>query len=160
MAADFFDYDLSWNFFRQACTIGRHLGIFTVDSDNVPVNCGDISTDCTLTQTQKRFAFWQLLQTDCLFRQLFGKTAVIPFGTWQVRFPELSASGVESQSSIQVHFIISMRFAFVTLRFLELLDTQGYILEDQVTELILELKSVVTDWDLVCFPIIAVFSYN
>ncbi|KAF4201469.1 hypothetical protein CNMCM8927_001565 [Aspergillus lentulus] len=155
LAADFFNYDLSWDCFRRACLIGRQLGIFTVDAEHmegldVPGNHSRTSTDCTLTKSQKRYAFWQLLQTDCLFRQLFGKSPVIPFGSWCVRFPDLPLhpEGDTPQSSLQVYFIVSMRFAFITLRFLEFLDTHGQASEDQVTELVLELKSVVTEWDL------------
>lgn len=142
--------------FRRACVIARQLGIFTVDTEHMPGDCSDMS-NCMLTPDQKRFAFWQLLQTDCLFRQLFGKPPVIPFGSWHVRFPDLPRhlDGVKSQSSIQVHFIVSMRFAFITLRFLELLDTQGHVREDQVTELTLEIKSVVAEWDLVWLLITA-----
>lgn len=156
LAADFFNYDLSWDCFRRACSIGRQLGIFTVDAEHMegldsPGDYGSTSTDRTLTKTQKRHAFWQLLQTDCLFRQLFGKSPLIPFGSWCVRFPDLPLhpDGVTPQSSLQVYFIVSMRFAFITLRFLEFLDTHGHASEDQVTELVLELKSVVAEWDLV-----------
>ncbi|KAG2004114.1 hypothetical protein GB937_009131 [Aspergillus fischeri] len=156
LAADFFNYDLSWDCFRRACSIGRQLGIFTVDAEHMegsdaPGDYSSTSTDCTLTKSQKRYAFWQLLQTDCLFRQLFGKSPVIPFGSWCVRFPDLPLhpDGVAPESSLQVYFIVSMRFAFITLRFLEFLDTHGHASEDQITELVLELKSVVAEWDLI-----------
>jgi hypothetical protein len=42
-----------------------------------------------------------------------------------------------------------MRLAFITLRFLELLDTSSPALKRSITELLSELKSVVTEWDLV-----------
>ncbi|KAL4770671.1 hypothetical protein BDW60DRAFT_208768 [Aspergillus nidulans var. acristatus] len=155
MAADFFNYELSWDCFRRACHIGRHLGLFDVDTQsaqtsNGPGTYGIRPSDYNLTKDQKRYAFWQLLQCDCLFRQLFGKATVIPLGSWNVRFPDLSFEtyGAPPRSSIQIHFIVSMRFALITLKFLELPDSQEYVSRDGVMQLVLDLKSVVAEWDL------------
>ncbi|ODM16857.1 hypothetical protein SI65_07822 [Aspergillus cristatus] len=144
--------ELSWKIFGQACTIARALGYFSVD-ENPAFPDNPTKNDTEVEKNRKRFEFWHLLRTDCVFRLSFGKPACIQKGSWTVNLPDPSINGVENESTrfIQIHFLASMRLNLVALKYLELVDskpdpeTEAY--DKTIDSLIAEVQSIMSDWN-------------
>ncbi|KAL2845122.1 hypothetical protein BJX68DRAFT_269308 [Aspergillus pseudodeflectus] len=124
MALEGGDIEQSWKMLGEACKIARALGYFHVDSTLLE----DDPNEPAEERNRKRFEFWHLLRTDCLFRLSFGKPALIPKGSWEVNFPQHpSITGIEDENSstrvIEIHFLASMRQTLVMLKYLEYMDT-------------------------------------
>ena len=147
--------ELSWKVFGQACTIARALGYFSVDENPASMSDNPTKNDTEVEKNRKRFEFWHLLRTDCLFRLSFGKPACIPEGSWTVNLPDPSINGAENESTrfIQIHFLASMRLNLVALKYLELVDfkpdpeTEAY--DQTIDSLIAEVQSIMSDWNTV-----------
>jgi len=146
--------ELSWKIFGQACTIAKALGYFSVD-ENPALPDNPTKKDTEVEKNRKRFEFWHLLRTDCLFRLSFGKPACIQRGSWTVNLPDPSINGVENESTrfIQIHFLASMRLNLIALKYLELVDskpdpeTEAY--DKTIDNLIAEVQSIMSDWNTV-----------
>ncbi|KAL3441074.1 hypothetical protein BJX65DRAFT_289304 [Aspergillus insuetus] len=117
------DIELSWKMLGEACRIARAIGYFHVDSTVFEEDPNEPEEE----RNRKRFEFWHLLRTDCLFRLSFGKPALIPKGSWEVSFPHPSITGNEDENAstrvIEIHFLASMRQTLVMLKYLEYMDT-------------------------------------
>ncbi|KAJ0415230.1 hypothetical protein BJY00DRAFT_293743 [Aspergillus carlsbadensis] len=143
------DIDLSWNMLSEACKIARAIGYFHIDStlfEEDPTEPAD-------ERNRKRFEFWHLLRTDCLFRLSFGKPALIPKGSWEVNFPHPSITGNEDENVstrvIEIHFLASMRQTLVMLKYLEYMDRISHPDEVDgafISELIEEVNSIRRLW--------------
>ncbi|OKP10845.1 hypothetical protein PENSUB_3665 [Penicillium subrubescens] len=130
MALESCNSEMSWKMLGHALTIAKALGYFSMDENpegtDVQSSPSQVSTvDETETEkNRKRFEFWHLLRTDCLFRLSFGKPTLIPPGSWKVNFPDPTITGVGDESSrfIQIHFLASMRLALVVMKYLDWVD--------------------------------------
>lgn len=150
--------ELSWKLFGQACAIARALGYFSVDETPNRQTFNPTEGDTEVEKNRKRFEFWHLLRTDCLFRLSFGKPACIPEGSWTVNLPDPSINGVENEATrfIQIHFLASMRLNLVALKYLELVDskpnpnTEEY--DKIIDNLTAEVQSLMSDWNTVRCP--------
>ncbi|KAJ6092220.1 hypothetical protein N7467_004189 [Penicillium canescens] len=151
--------EVAWKMLGHACTIAKALGYFSVDgnpgkADGQP----SLSQESTIEETEtdknrKRFEFWHLLRTDCLFRLSFGKPTLMPAGSWKVNFPDPTINGVDDESSrfIQIHFLASMRLALVVMKYLDWTDAgpdPDPVLHDTTVDSFLEeVQLIMSDWD-------------
>ncbi|KAJ5243533.1 uncharacterized protein N7469_001860 [Penicillium citrinum] len=154
------DCDLSWEMLGLACRIARTLGYFSVDTDQgedrslSPSVQNTIADDTETDKNQKRFVFWHLFRTDCFFRLAFRKPNLITKGCWKVNFPDLTINGIDDESFhlIQIHFLVSMRIALLSMKFLDWIDFQSTLdpaSHDAVVEgYIEELHSILSNWHL------------
>ncbi|RAK97349.1 transcription factor domain-containing protein [Aspergillus ibericus CBS 121593] len=158
MALESCNSELSWKILGHACAIARALGYFSVDADqsthNSPASLINAPSEpeIEIEKNRKRFEFWHLLRTDCLFRLSFGKPALIAEGSWAVNFPDPSITGVDDESTrfVQIHFLASMRLTLVLLRYLDLVDVESGLSTSQYDEtidgLIKEVQTIMSDW--------------
>ncbi|CAI7613986.1 unnamed protein product [Penicillium manginii] len=151
--------DLAWQAFGQSCRISKTLGYFSVDessneeSNQQSVPNGTIPSEAEVERNRKRFGFWHILRTDCLFRMSFGKPTFIPAGSWKVNFPDPTINGVDDGKShfIQIHFFSSMRLALIVMRYLDWIEggaRQNSTSHDTIIDgYIDEVQSILSDWD-------------
>ncbi|KAJ5466166.1 hypothetical protein N7530_009953 [Penicillium desertorum] len=153
------DIDLSWKALAQACRISKALGFFSVDEapsegDNqLSTEPESLPYQAEVERNRKRFEFWHILRTDCLFRMCFGKPTLIPAGSWKVNFPDPTINGVDHESSrfIQIHFIASMRLALIVMKYLDWVDRgkdPDPVSHDATIDgFIDEVQLILSDWD-------------
>lgn len=155
--------DLAWRAFYHSCRVSRALGYFSVDEapreadSQLPAPAGTPHED-EVERNRKRFGFWYILRTDCMFRMSFGMPTLIPVESWAVNFPDPTINGVDDGSShfIQIHFFISTRLALVARKYLDWID--GGLPLDPVSHdaivdsYIDEVQSILSDWDTVPSP--------
>ncbi|KAE8143826.1 hypothetical protein BDV38DRAFT_289660 [Aspergillus pseudotamarii] len=151
--------DLAWKAFSHTCRISKTLGYFTVDEtpnegDNqVSTPAGTPLHEAEIERNRKRFGFWHILRTDCLFRKSFGKPTLIPAGSWKVHFPDPTINGVDDESSrfIQIHFLISMRLGLILRKYLDWItggpDPDPVSHDAIIENYIDEVQSILSDWD-------------
>ena len=170
MALESCDSELSWKVLGHACRIARALGYFSVDAER-PIHSNQESLpekppkpETEIEKNRKRFEFWHLLRTDCLFRLSFGKPALIAEGSWAVNFPDPSINGVDDASTrfIQIHFLASMRLTLVLLRYLDLINLKPGPAAPQYDEamdsLITEVQTIMSDWSPVRRALQSIFA--
>ncbi|KAE8161917.1 hypothetical protein BDV40DRAFT_266301 [Aspergillus tamarii] len=151
--------DLAWKAFSHSCRISKTLGYFSVDETRseedsqlstpagTPLHESEVERNC------KRFGFWHILRTDCLFRKSFGKPTLIPTGSWKVNFPDPTINGVDDESSrfIQIHFLISMRIGLIIRKYLDWIDGDpdfDPVSHDAIVDTYIdEVQSILSDWD-------------
>jgi hypothetical protein len=155
------DSDLSWKMLSLACRIAKALGYFSVDaSPQEGHSLSDLmqntnSNNTEADRNQKRFVFWHLLRTDCFFRLAFRKPKLIPEGCWKVNFPDLTINGIDDESFhvIQIHFLVSMRIALLSMKFLDWVESRSTLdplSHDAVVErYVKEVQSILSNWNLV-----------
>jgi hypothetical protein len=153
--------EVAWKMLGHACTIAKALGYFSVDGNPGETNGqpslsqGSIIGETETDKNRKRFEFWHLLRTDCLFRLSFGKPTLMPAGSWKVNFPDPTITGVDDESSrfIQIHFLASMRLALVVMKYLDWADAgpdPDPVLHDTTVDSFLEeVQLIMSDWDTV-----------
>ncbi|KAJ5244458.1 hypothetical protein N7489_004554 [Penicillium chrysogenum] len=151
--------DLSWKALAQACRISKALGYFSVDEtpsegDNqLSTEPGSLPHQAEVERNRKRFEFWHILRTDCLFRMCFGKPTLIPAGSWKVNFPDPTINGIDHESSrfIQIHFIASMRLALIVMKYLDWVDEgkdpDPVSHDATIDSFIDEVQLILSDWD-------------
>ena len=158
--------ELAWRVLGHSCTIAKALGYFSVDGDpaapsgpNTPVeNPPDNETE--VDRNRKRFEFWHLIRTDCLFRLSFGKPAHIQEGSWKVNFPDPTINGVDDESTrfVQIHFLASMRLTLVLLKYLDLVDAAPApdlgVYDATVDSLTAEVQAIMSGWNAVCLSLL------
>jgi hypothetical protein len=161
MAIEACNSEVAWKMLGHACTIAKALGYFSVDgnpeeADGQPsLSQGSTIEETETDKNRKRFEFWHLLRTDCLFRLSFGKPTLMPAGSWKVNFPDPTINGVDDESSrfIQIHFLASMRLALVVMKYLDWTDTgpdPDPVLHDTTIDSFLEeVQLIMSDWDTV-----------
>lgn len=163
MALEACDVDLAWKAFGHSCRISKALGYFSVDETSMegdnqiltPASTSTPAHEAEVEQNRKRYGFWHMLRTDCLFRMSFGKPTLIPAGSWKVNFPDPTINGVDDESSrfIQIHFLVSMRLALIVMRYLDWIDggpTPDPVSHDATIDgFIDEVQSILSDWDTV-----------
>lgn len=106
-------------------------------------------------KNRQRYEFWYLLQVDCIFRLYFGRPATIPEGSWVVKFPDPTINGVDDISThfLQIHFLATMRFNLVLLKYFDL--TKGEHTshpaeyDEALDNLSIEVKSIMSNWKAV-----------
>lgn len=109
------------------------------------------------SKNRKRYEFWYLLQVDCIFRLYFGRPASIPEGSWAVKFPDPTINGVDDVSThfLQIHFLASMRFNLVLLKYLELTTKEHTShpteYDEALDNLSAEVKSIMSNWKAVSY---------
>ncbi|KNG81604.1 fungal specific transcription factor [Aspergillus nomiae NRRL 13137] len=158
-ALEGYNTDLAWKAFTHTCRISKTLGYFSVDEtpsegDNqLSTPAGTPLHEAEVERNRKRFVFWHILRTDCLFRKSFGKPTLIPTGSWKVHLPDPTINGVDDESSrfIQIHFLISMRLGLIVRKYLDWIDS-GPDLDPIPHDSILhtyidEVQSILSDWD-------------
>ncbi|KAJ6156646.1 hypothetical protein N7497_005531 [Penicillium chrysogenum] len=123
---------------------------------NVKDTPADFFAALTLAEVErnrKRFEFWHILRTDCLFRMCFGKPTLIPAGSWKVNFPDPTINGIDHESSrfIQIHFIASMRLALIVMKYLDWVDEgkdpDPVSHDATIDSFIDEVQLILSDWD-------------
>lgn len=153
--------EMAWKMLGHALTIAKALGYFSMDenpegTDARPWPSQGSTIDETETEkNRKRFEFWHLLRTDCLFRLSFGKPTLIPPGSWKVNFPDPTITGVSNEASrfVQIHFLASMRLALVVMKYLDWVDLgpdPNPVSHDATIDSFLEeVQLIMQDWDTV-----------
>lgn len=161
MALESCNSELAWKMLGHALTIAKALGYFSMDENpegpNAQPSSSQVSTidEMETDKNRKRFEFWHLLRTDCLFRLSFGKPTLIPPGSWKVNFPDPTINGVSDESSrfIQIHFLASMRLALVVMKYLDWVDLgpdPNPVSHDATIDSFLgEVQLIMRDWDTV-----------
>ncbi|KXG50668.1 uncharacterized protein PGRI_044350 [Penicillium griseofulvum] len=151
--------DLSWKALAQTCRISKALGFFSVDEtpsegDNqLPTGPESLPREAEVERNRKRFEFWHILRTDCLFRMCYGKPALIPAGSWKVDFPDPTITGVDNEASrfIQIHFIASMRLTLIVMKYLDWVDKgkdpDPVSHDATIDSFIDEVQLILSDWD-------------
>lgn len=162
MALEGCNSELSWKMLGHAFTIAKALGYFSVDgnpedADGRPPLVQGSTNETEIDKNRKRFEFWHLLRTDCLFRLSFGKPTLIAPGSWKVNFPDPTIDGVDDESSrfIQIHFLASMRLALVVMKYLDWVDSgpdPDPVSHDTTIDSFLEeVQLIMRDWNTVSF---------
>ncbi|CAL5866563.1 uncharacterized protein PFLUO_LOCUS772 [Penicillium psychrofluorescens] len=163
MALEGCNSELAWKMLGHACTIAKALGYFSVDGNPEEADGqrpsslaqGSTTDETEIDKNRKRFEFWHLLRSDCLFRLSFGKPTLIPAGSWKVNFPDPTINGVDDESSrfIQIHFLASMRLTLVVMKYLDWIDAgpdPDPVLRDATVDSFLEeVQLIMSDWDTV-----------
>jgi hypothetical protein len=161
MALEGCNSELAWKMLGHALTIAKALGYFYVDGYPDEANGqpsllqGPMTDETEVDKNRKRFEFWHLLRTDCLFRLCFGKPTLIPPGSWKVNFPDPTIDGVDKESSrfVQIHFLASMRLNIVVMKYLDWVDSgpdPNPVSHDATVDSFLaEVESIMRDWDTV-----------
>lgn len=161
MAMEGCNSELAWKMLGHALRIAKALGYFNVDSSPDWINeqsspAREVTTNETEKEkNRKRFEFWHLLRTDCLFRLSFGKPTLIPPGSWKVNFPDPTIDGADDESSrfIQIHFLASMRLTLVVMKYLDWVDMGSDpdpISYDAIIDTFLEeVQLIMRDWNKV-----------
>ncbi|KAJ5184405.1 hypothetical protein N7472_009245, partial [Penicillium cf. griseofulvum] len=151
--------DLSWKALAQTCRISKALGFFSVDEtpsegDNqLSTEPESLPRQAEVERNRKRFEFWHILRTDCLFRMCYGKPTLIPAGSWKVDFPDPTITGVDDESSrfIQIHFIASMRLTLIVMKYLDWVDRgkdpDPVSHDATIDRFIDEVQLILSDWD-------------
>lgn len=141
--------------------MAKALGYFSVDefssaeNDQQSIPVGTPAPEAEVERNRKRFGFWHILRTDCIFRMSFGRPALIPTGSWKVDFPDPTINGVDDGKSnfIQIHFISSMRLALIVMRYLDWIESDAQpdpASHDTIIDgYIDEVWSILSDWDMV-----------
>ncbi|KAL4736238.1 hypothetical protein BDV11DRAFT_207773 [Aspergillus similis] len=129
--------ELCWEMLRHACSIAKALGYFHIDA--VPQYSATESE--RVEKNRKRFEFWHLLRTDCMFRLSLGKPAVIRKGEWAK-----GEDGDEDTRMFEIHFLASMRQTLVMLRFLDYTEGPDGIDEETVDALIADTEASMALW--------------
>ncbi|KAJ5966600.1 hypothetical protein N7481_013314 [Penicillium waksmanii] len=152
--------DLAWKAFSHSCRVAKALGYFSVDeftsaeNDQQSIPVGTPAPEAEVERNRKRFGFWHILRTDCIFRMSFGKPTLIPAGSWKVDLPDPTINGVDDGKSnfIQIHFISSMRLALIVMRYLDWIERDAQpdpVSHDTVIDgYIDEVQSILSDWDM------------
>ncbi|KAJ5832961.1 hypothetical protein N7474_001272, partial [Penicillium riverlandense] len=160
MALESCNSELAWKMLGHACTIAKALGYFSVDGnpeeaeEKRSLTQGSTTDETEIDKNRKRFEFWHLLRTDCLFRLSFGKPTLISAGCWKVNFPDPTINGVDDESSrfVQIHFLASMRLTLVVMKFLDWIDSgpdPDPVLHDATVDSFLEeVQLIMSDWDI------------
>ncbi|KAJ5147476.1 hypothetical protein N7526_000828 [Penicillium atrosanguineum] len=150
MALEGCNSELAWKMLGHACTIAKALGYFSVDGnpEEADGTQGSTTDETKIDKNRKRFEFWHLLRTDCLFRLSFGKPTLISAGSWKVNFPDPTINGVDDGSSrfIQIHFLASMRLALVT-GLTWGADPDPVLHDATVDSFLAEVQLIMSDWD-------------
>lgn len=161
MACEKLDANLAWRLHCRACRVGRDLGYFMLDA------VGEASqlelykqTDMAKRDVKNRcrYSFWQLQAMDNFFRLHFNKPRAIQPGTWTVNFPcfqsEIRVGG--SQQAFEVNFLVTMRLAFVSIKFFEHTDNNDgrdpeslTAFNTLISSLVKEIDFVLKEWDIV-----------
>lgn len=161
MALEGCNSELAWKMLGHALTIAKALGYFYVDGYPDEANGqpsllqGRMTDETEVDKNRKRFEFWHLLRTDCLFRLCFGKPTLIPPGSWKVNFPDPTIDGTDKESSrfVQIHFLASMRLTIVVMKYLDWVDSgpdPNPVSHDATVDSFLaEVESIMRDWDTV-----------
>ncbi|KAJ5753674.1 uncharacterized protein N7511_007827 [Penicillium nucicola] len=161
MALEACDSEVAWKMLGHACAIAKALGYFFVDGnpedtdDQSPLAQGSTIDESETEKNRKRFEFWHLLRTDCLFRLSFGKPTLIPTGSWKVNFPDPTINGIDYEASrfVQIHFLASMRHALVVMKYLDWMDSGPNldpVLHDATIDSFLqEVQLIMSDWNAV-----------
>ncbi|KAJ5941216.1 hypothetical protein N7516_001384 [Penicillium verrucosum] len=156
---EFCNVDLSWKALAQACRISKALGFFSVDEtpsegDNEhSTEPESLPHQAEVERNRKRFQFWHILRTDCLFRMCYGKPTLIPAGSWKVNFPDPTINGVNDESSrfMQIHFIASMRLTLIVMKYLDWVDggkdPDPVSHDATIDSFIDEVQLILSDWD-------------
>ncbi|CEJ61114.1 hypothetical protein PMG11_09656 [Penicillium brasilianum] len=159
MALESCNSELAWKMLGHALKIAKALGYFYVDGSPEDMDwqpsLAQISPadETEVDKNRKRFEFWHLLRTDCLFRLSFGKPTLIPPGSWKVNLPDPTIDGVDDESSrfIQIHFLASMRLALVVMKYLDWVDLEpdhNPASHDATVDSFLEeVQLIMSDWD-------------
>jgi hypothetical protein len=150
MAVENLDYSRSWKFHREACRIARVLELDQLDNPNNQ-RVDDDQTEC------KRRGFWQLVQTDYIFRLYFGKPAIITSTRFQVNLPSLKLGtnvGAMTDAIGDTSFVVTSRFAFITTEFFGALESypnsKPNELNSKIDGLCDEIESLLVEWKIVC----------
>lgn len=102
-----------------------------------------------------RYEFWYLVQVDCIFRLYFGRPACIPQGSWKVKFPDPTINGVDDVSThfLQIHFLATMRYNLVLLKYFDLTDNEHTShpaeYDETLDNMSAEVRSVMSNWKAV-----------
>ncbi|KAF3392814.1 hypothetical protein F1880_008729 [Penicillium rolfsii] len=159
MALEGCNSELAWKMLGHAFTIAKALGYFFVDGNPDEAEGqpsppqGSTIEETETDKNRKRFVFWHLLRTDCLFRLSFGKPTLIQPGTWKVNLPDPTIDGVGDESSrfIQIHFLASMRLALVVMKYLDWVDlgpdSNSVSHDATIDSFIEEVQLIMRDWD-------------
>lgn len=149
LAAESFDYELSWKMFKTAGEYAKGLGMHNLDSRGGMmrgIHNPDISDD-------DRKSFWDLIQVDMFFRLIFNKPPSISGNAWQVNLPWLNPqSQPPPQPNATMIFLVSSRVTLLLIRFFAMLEeTTGDMREvmAKTEDMCQEIQTLYNEWNLV-----------
>ncbi|KAK7425747.1 hypothetical protein QQZ08_007722 [Neonectria magnoliae] len=145
-AAECFDYDLSWQLFKQVCEYAHGLNMHNLDSGDGFNFTSDSKGD------SDRKGLWELIQVELFFRLLYNKppTLTESMSSWRVNLPWLSpGSQTDMEEVPTVTFLVSSRITFVLTQFFHLLEetpTQNIL--PRIELLCGEIEELFQDWQM------------
>lgn len=155
--------------FSIACKIAKALGYFTMDQNTSDGQYGQMEDELAdkeifADKNRRRYEFWYLVQVDCIFRLYFGRPASIPHGSWAVKFPDPTINGVDDASThfLQIHFLASMRYNLVLLKYFDLASTEDTAhpaeYDEALDSMSAEVQSIMSNWKAVSDTTICTFN--
>lgn len=149
LAINNFDYQLAWKFHCQSCQYLQAAGIHRLDV--IPAQSHEEED----RRNALRTLYWHVLQTDFLFRMLYGKPSALPKNSERVNPPSAItlAESQPSRSAITI-YIVWIRYTIMTKDLFRMLDNlpSEYITQEiaqSVEEYCNKLEELATEWDLV-----------
>ncbi|KAK7421174.1 hypothetical protein QQX98_002303 [Neonectria punicea] len=145
-AAECFDYDLSWQLFRQVCEYAHGLNMHNLDSGEG----FNFSSDSKCDSDRK--GFWELIQVELFFRLLYNKPPTLTgsLSSWRVNLPWLSPGSQPDMDEVPtVTFLVSSRITFVLTQFFHLLEeTSTQDILPRIEMLCGEIEDLFQDWQM------------
>ena len=146
----------------EAYRVAKDLGINSIDAtksqEALPK---ETEMGVIVSENRQRGSFWQLLQADYGFRLHYGKPPLISSGTWTVNLPTFKDDRISSSGMGPTTFITSTRITFVMMKYFDLvkgrIEASNRSLE--ISLLVDEIHSVISEWGIVCLPLTATAIY-
>ncbi|KPM44456.1 hypothetical protein AK830_g2139 [Neonectria ditissima] len=146
-AAECFDYDLSWQLFKQSCEYAHGLNMHNLDSGD------DFSFSSDSKGDADRKGFWELIQVELFFRLLYNRPPAFTesMSSWRVNLPWLSSGSQPDMDEVPtLTFLVSSRITLVLTQFFQLLEVKASH-EDilpKVEFLCEEIEELFRDWQV------------
>ncbi|KAF7553332.1 hypothetical protein G7Z17_g3685 [Cylindrodendrum hubeiense] len=147
VSAECFDYDLSWQLFKQACEYAHGLNMHNLDGGD-GFNCSSGSK-----VDSDRRGFWELIQVELFFRLLYNKppTLTESMNSWRVNLPYLSPDAQPDLETVPtLAFLVSSRITFVLTDFFQLIEehTPGLDILPKIESLGEEVETLFQEWQM------------
>ncbi|KAF2257930.1 hypothetical protein CC78DRAFT_549523 [Lojkania enalia] len=142
------DYHLSWKFHCMSCQFLRMKGTDLLDS--TPAKTQEEENK----RNMLRGLYWEVLQTDLLFRVFYDKPPAIKWSPDKVKAPSLFSPGhFRPRKNQVIPLVIWIQLTILTVEMVDFLDSvtqeeRGEGFYDRVDRFCLETEELLKEWDL------------